>query len=142
MPIAMHREKRHYSEEVTFNLTPMIDMTFLLLIFFMVTARLTDQKVSVPLELPVASAAREPKTIENREIVNIDGAGNYYVGDQPVTEGELKAFLVERFRNHPPVRVYLRADAGVRSELTSKVVEMATEAGVQDLIIGTLQKRD
>ena len=135
----MQRAKRHYEEEVTFNLTPMIDMTFLLLIFFMVTARLTDQKVSVPLMLPIASAAREPKTIESREIINIDAGGNYFVGEQPVTEGELKAFLVERFRNYPPVRVYLRADARARSEFTSKVVEMATEAGVQDVIIGTLQ---
>lgn len=136
----MQRSRRRTEEEVTFQLTPMIDMTFLLLIFFMVTARLTDQKVSVPLDLPLAKNAVDPDTQDNREIINIDAEGTYYIGDQAATDGELKAYLLERFKNHPPLRIYVRADRRTRSEPTKKLVRMATEAGATHVIVGTLSR--
>ena len=136
----MQRTRRRTEEEVTFQLTPMIDMTFLLLIFFMVTARLTDQKVSVPLDLPEAANAVDPDTQDNREIINIDAEGVYYIGDQPATDGELKAYLLERFKSNPPLRIYVRADRRTRSEQTKKLVRMATEAGATHVIVGTLNR--
>lgn len=136
----MQRLRRRTEEEVTFQLTPMIDMTFLLLIFFMVTARLTDQKVSVPMELPVAGNAMDPDSQDNREIININADGVFHVGDQPVGAGELKAYLLERFRNHPPLRIYVRADRRARSEQTKELVRMATEAGATHVIVGTLDR--
>ena len=136
----MQRSRKRTEEDVTFQLTPMIDMTFLLLIFFMVTARLTDQKVSVPLELPLSENAVDPDTQDNREVINIDGDGTYYIGEQQATAGEMKAYLVERFREHPPLRVYLRADRATRSEYTEKLVQMATEAGATTVIVGTLNR--
>ena len=136
----MQRTRRRTEEEVTFQLTPMIDMTFLLLIFFMVTARLTDQKVSVPLDLPLSENAVDPDSQDNREIINIDANGVFYIGDQSAREGELKAYLLERFKNHPPLRIYVRADRKARSEQTKKLVRMATEAGATHVIVGTLNR--
>ena len=136
----MQRVRRRTEDEVTFQLTPMIDMTFLLLIFFMVTARLTDQKVSVPLELPLSQNAIDPDTQDNREVINIDAAGTFYIGDQSASEGELKAYLVERFRNHPPLRIYVRADRGTPTRHTKKLVQMATEAGATHVIVGTVNR--
>ncbi|MCB1099730.1 MAG: biopolymer transporter ExbD [Verrucomicrobiales bacterium] len=136
----MQRTRRRTEDEVTFQLTPMIDMTFLLLIFFMVTARLTDQKVSIPLELPQAENAVDPDTQDNREIINIDAEGTYYIGDQSATDGELKAYLLERFKTSPPLRIYVRADRKARSEQTKKLVRMATEAGATHVIVGTLNR--
>ena len=136
----MQRTRKRTEDEVTFQLTPMIDMTFLLLIFFMVTARLTDQKVSVPLDLPESANAVDTDTQDNREIINIDAEGVYYIGDQSATEGELKAYLLERFKSHPPLRIYVRADRKTRSEQTKKLVRMATEAGATHVIVGTLNR--
>ncbi|MGK0188643.1 MAG: biopolymer transport protein ExbD [Verrucomicrobiales bacterium] len=136
----MQRTRRRTEEEVTFQLTPMIDMTFLLLIFFMVTARLTDQKVSIPLELPKARNAVDPDTQDNREIINIDALGTYYIGDQSATDGELKAYLLERFKSNPPLRIYVRADRNTPSKQTKKLMRMATEAGATHVIVGTLNR--
>jgi biopolymer transport protein ExbD len=136
----MQRVLRRTEDEVTFQLTPMIDMTFLLLIFFMVTARLTDQKVSVPLELPLSENAADPDTQDNREVINIAADGTYYIGDQSASPGELKAYLVERFRNNPPLRIYVRADRTTPAKNTKRLVRMATEAGATHVIVGTLTR--
>ena len=70
----MTRRRKAPLDEVSFQMTPMIDMTFLLLIFFMVTQRITEQELSVPVRLPVALSAASPGKTE-RDIINLDGEG-------------------------------------------------------------------
>ena len=60
----MVRRRHKAQDEVSFQLTPMIDMTFLLLIFDMVTQKITEQERSVPIRLPVAVTAATPEKVE------------------------------------------------------------------------------
>jgi biopolymer transport protein ExbD len=122
------------------QMTPMIDMTFLLLIFFMVTSKLSKEQVKMDIALPLASAAVVPSDVSNRDIINIDGQGRFFVGDREVSEDELRAYLAERFRNHPPLRLYVRADRAMRYARTAELMEMAAAAGATDVIFGTLKK--
>lgn len=135
----MTRRRKADAGEVSFQITPMIDMTFLLLIFFMVTSKLTDQQINVPIELPVAISAVAPGKAE-RDIINLDGEGNYYVGDRMVTKEELRAHLDERFADFPPLQVYLRADKNTPAKKVREIIDMAGEAGAIDVIVGTYQK--
>ena len=57
----MIRRRKRPLDEVSFQITPMIDMTFLLLIFFMVTQKITEQQLNVPVKLPVAISAVAPE---------------------------------------------------------------------------------
>ncbi|WP_082408228.1 ExbD/TolR family protein [Verrucomicrobium spinosum] len=69
--MAIPRRRRH-PDEPSFQMTPMIDMTFLLLIFFMVTTKMSKEQVKLEVALPTASAAIQPEDLSNRDIVNID----------------------------------------------------------------------
>ena len=60
----MKRQARGKEEAVSFQITPMIDMTFLLLIFFMVTSKLSKEQVKMDVNLPTASAAKIPDGAE------------------------------------------------------------------------------
>ncbi|MEX2580619.1 MAG: biopolymer transporter ExbD [Verrucomicrobiales bacterium] len=131
----MTRRRQRPLEEVSFQITPMIDMTFLLLIFFMVTQKITEQQLNVPVKLPIAVSAVSPEKTE-RDIVNIDGEGNYYIGDRPATTGEVLSHLEEKFRDFPPLQIYLRADKHTPAKKIREFVEMATEVGAIDLIFG------
>ncbi len=131
----MTRRRARTVDEVSFQLTPMIDMTFLLLIFFMVTQRITEQELSVPVRLPVAPTAAEPERIE-RDLINLDGEGQYYIGDRPASKEEVLAHLRVRFENFPPLQIYLRADKNTPAKKIREFVEMATEVGAIDLIFG------
>ncbi|MBP6602180.1 MAG: biopolymer transporter ExbD [Verrucomicrobiales bacterium] len=131
----MTRRRKAPLDEVSFQMTPMIDMTFLLLIFFMVTQRITEQELSVPVRLPVALSAASPGKTE-RDIINLDGEGNYYIGDRRATTEEVLAHLKVKFRDFPPLQIYLRADQKTPTKRIREFVEMATEVGAIDLIFG------
>lgn len=135
----MTRRHKRPLDEVSFQITPMIDMTFLLLIFFMVTQKITEQQLNVPVALPVAVSAVPPAKTE-RDIINIDGEGNYYIGDLPATTEEVLAHLKVKFEDFPPLQIYLRADKNTPTKKIREFVEMATEVGAIDLIFGVYGK--
>ena len=131
----MTRRRKQSADEVSFQMTPMIDITFLLLIFFMVTQRITEQELSVPVKLPVALSSVSPERTE-RDVINIDGGGNYYIGDRAATTEEVLAHLKVKFRDFPPLQIYLRAHQNTPTKKSREFVEMATEVGAIDLIFG------
>jgi len=135
----MVRRRQKSLDEVSFQITPMIDMTFLLLIFFMVTQKITEQELNVPVKLPVAISAVPPERVE-RDVINIDGEGNYYIGDQMASKEEVLAHLRIKFKDYPPLQIYLRADQHTPTKKIREFVDMATEVGAIDLIFGVYGK--
>ncbi|MGB0153517.1 MAG: ExbD/TolR family protein [Verrucomicrobiales bacterium] len=131
----MVRRRKRPLDEVSFQITPMIDMTFLLLIFFMVTQTITQQARNAPVKLPVAVSAVAPEPTE-RDVINIDGEGNYYIGDKMATTEEVLAHLRVKFEDFPPLQIYLRADKNTPTKKIREFVDMATDVGAIDLIFG------
>jgi biopolymer transport protein ExbD len=126
-------------DEIGFQLAPMIDMTFLLLIFFMVTTKISKDQVKVDIKLPTAANATIPNDLSNRDIISIDGNGQYYIGQTPTTKKALTAHLKERFKVTPPLRIYVRADEGTPGKQIKEFMRIASEAGAINVIFGTYQ---
>lgn len=127
-------------DEIGFQLAPMIDMTFLLLIFFMVTTKISKEQVKVAIKLPTASNATIPSDLSNRDIISIDGDGNYYIGQKETDKKELAAYLKERFKITPPLRLYVRADKNTPGRQIKELMRIASEAGAVNVIFGTYQE--
>ena len=126
-------------DEIGFQLAPMIDMTFLLLIFFMVTTKISKEQVNVEIKLPTASNASIPDDLSNRDIISIDKDGTYYIGQNPADKKELTAHLKERFKINPPLRLYVRADKNTPGKQIKELMRIASEAGAVNVIFGTYQ---
>jgi len=124
---------------VSFQMTPMIDMTFLLLIFFMVTSKLSSEQLKMTIDLPTASVARIPKNVENRDVINIDSEGRYFIGENLADKKQMAAYLKKRFKNAPPLQIYLRADKNTPSKKIKEFMQMASEAGAVNVIFATYQ---
>ncbi len=101
----------------------------------MVTQKISEQELSVPVRLPIAPTAASPEKVE-RDVINLDGEGNYYIGDRRSSTEEVLAHLRVKFRDYPPLQVYLRADRNTPSKKIREFVDMAAEAGAIDLIFG------
>ncbi|MFO7900590.1 MAG: biopolymer transporter ExbD [Planctomycetota bacterium] len=67
----MHVTKRFHAEELEMNITPMIDVVFLLLIFFLVVSEIVSYDRIEGLELPYAAQAKEESNVPDRIIVSI-----------------------------------------------------------------------
>ncbi|MGF1678686.1 MAG: ExbD/TolR family protein [Candidatus Methylacidiphilales bacterium] len=132
--------KRRAVEDVSFQLAPMIDMTFLLLIFFMVTTKITKEKKKLDIALPVAAAAVTPDDLSGREIINLDADGVFYIGDTPVDEKKLKAYMRQRLIDFPPLRIYVRADANTPAKEIKRFMKICAESGAIEVIFGSYKK--
>lgn len=126
-------------DEVGFQLAPMIDMTFLLLVFFMVTTKISKEQVKMDIKLPTASNAIIPNDVSNRDIISIDGQGNYFIGQDPADKKQLAAYLKKRFSVTPPLRLYVRADRNTPGRKIKELMKIASEAGAVNVIFGTYQ---
>jgi len=130
--------KKKSDTPVSFQITPMIDMTFLLLIFFMITSTLTEQNVKRDIDLPEASAAVLPEDDSKRDVINIDGSGQYFIGDTPADKDSVMAYLKKRYGKNTPYMIYLRADKNTPAKKTTEFIDMAAEAGVDRVVFGVL----
>jgi biopolymer transport protein ExbD len=130
---------RRPDDEMGFQLAPMIDMTFLLLIFFMVTTKISKEQIKEEVKLPVASNAIIPEDVSNRDIISIDAQGRYFMGQEIADKKRLAEYLKKRFENTPPLRLYIRADQKTSGKKIKEIMKMAADAGAVDVIFGSYQ---
>ena len=121
-----------------FNLTPMIDMVFLLLIFFLVASRFEEAERELKVELPTASEAM-PLTARPKEIfVNIDAQGRYFVGGQALDDEQLAEHLSAAARNNPLSQaVVIRADKRADWDFVARAMNLCVQAGIRDYTTAT-----
>jgi len=129
------RIRMEQPEDAGFMMTPMIDMVFLLLVFFMCASQLS-QVQSIPLEIPTATEAVVPKERPDRFVVNITRDGRIYGGTDEMTMDELRKTIREYKEAIPDIKVYLRADQETEHGEVRKVMNAMAEEGVSDFIFG------
>lgn len=120
------------------SLTPLIDIVFLLLVFFMLTAHFVKDEV-LDITLPEADSAT---TLENEEALDIvlDKHGHILIKQKHIAVSELDKVLLEMLHGRKNKQVILRGDETVQLGLTVKVMDAARKAGAGSLDIIT-QKR-
>lgn len=141
MAEARRRMRRVHHEEIGLQIAPMIDVTLLLLFFFMLSGKLTKNAKMMNIKVPQASAVKSPDNEGDRDVINIDENGQLFAGNTPVNKKELTTHLQQRFKNYPPLKLYIRADAHTPAKQVKEVMAIASEAGAIEVIFGVLQKR-
>ncbi|MEO0508409.1 MAG: biopolymer transporter ExbD [Verrucomicrobiota bacterium] len=137
----MRRIKRRNQEPQSFQMAPMIDMVFLLLVFFMTVASVAKSQRLVDLELPESEESKVPEDASDRGILSVDAEGNFYIGDQPHTLEQIKAAITARIAAAPTTRVQIRADQNTEYESVRKLLKTAAEAGAYEIIYATYEAR-
>ncbi len=120
------------------GLTPLIDIVFLLLIFFLVATRFAEEEREMDVLLPEASEA-QPLTSKPRELfINIDHEGRYYVTGRIVTLDELQPILNAAYVNNPGrASVVIRADRRCRWEYVVAAMNACNRAKIRDYRVTT-----
>jgi biopolymer transport protein ExbD len=124
------------------DLTPVIDMVFLLLIFFLAatTYQQTEREMSVALP---SAAAVTPISAALREIViNVDADGGTFVAGRRRTPEELRTLVKTAVEGNPQQKVSVRGDRRTAYEHIVAVLDICKGSGVQEPYLDTLQLRD
>ncbi len=132
--------RRPPTDELELNLTPLIDVVFLLLIFFMVST--TFQKESqISLQLPKASKSDTEKPPDNVEVL-INAAGNFYVNEQELLQSDVETLrnaLFKLTQGERDVPLTIRADAQTPHQAVVIAMDAAAKLGMLRLSIATSQ---
>jgi biopolymer transport protein ExbD len=125
---------RRSRKRVGINITPLIDILFLLIIFFVVTSTFLEQS-GMRLELPSAETA-EPTEVQEL-VLNMDEAGLMRLDQLDVTIETLSAALREKLAAGSGRVLVIRADRDAPHGTVVEVMDIAKRSGVQDLVIAT-----
>lgn len=132
--------KRQNREEVAVNLTPLIDIVFLLLIFFMVSTTFTKEN-HLSIDLPEASS--EQRTVAPQAIeILISASGEYSINDQALINHQLdtlKRGLQKALGENSKAPVIITADARTPHEAVVRAMDAAGQLGLVNLSITTRQ---
>ena len=124
--------------ELDINITPLIDIVFLLLIFFMVTATF-DQTRSLAIQLPKSSSGAVSKT---QKIIALDISADKTIEfeGKRLSIDALTAALKKALNKAPSRAMILRADKRVDHGLVVEVLDLAKKAGIQKIAIAAVSK--
>lgn len=126
--------RRSFQEEML-NLTPIIDIVFNLLLFFMVTTSFSEIKSGINIKLPNSNVV---EVTEKKEVViSIDEQKNIYLNSSKVDISELQTKTSELINSSGVKTVVIRADRANEYGYIVKVMTIAKNAGAEQLDIAT-----
>jgi len=125
-----------YKEKEPFklDLIPMINVVFLLLIFFMLTST-TPTKQKTKIDLPKVKTAE--KNSKQLLVMTIDKNGSMQLDGKAVTFEVLPAHLEKKISEKKNTVISIHADKIIEFELFGKVIELAKQAGAEDFMLAT-----
>ena len=117
------------------NLTPMIDVVFLLIIFFMVGTQFTKQEQQIDIQLPGAGSLQTMVAPPDRREIAVDPQGAITLDGQPLSLDRLTQRLTSMRAQYPDLRVVVRADGKAEHQHVAAVYGAVNRAGISDMSI-------
>ena len=138
-------------DDMKIDMSPMIDMVFLLLIFFLINASLVIVKMDKRVTIPIAKDSKRQEVKSGRIVINVyndehsgDGRFRQEDGETPFEDDKAMVFYIEEQKKlmeekgYTP-RIHLRGDKEAMFKYNRKVIRAAAEAGVNEVIFVSYQ---
>jgi len=134
---------RKKKQEIAVNLTPLIDVVFLLLIFFMVSTSFT-RETQIKLDLPKASVEPLDSKPESLEI-SIDKEGRFFINGKGLVNESietLKKAIAPLIENNSNIAVIISADANTPYQSVVTAMDAASQLGISNLKMATQRNNE
>ena len=136
--------KSQFDDDEDINMAPMIDMVFLLLIFFMVASHMIKID-KTPVDLPQASSSVVPEKISDRTFITIrssDTVGvevEFFMNLKNTTIEDIQTKISDSFLDNENISICLRADKFVRHKHIKNIMKICAEIGISDVIFAAFE---
>lgn len=125
-------------EQVTMEMTPFIDVVFLLLIFFLVATTFHQVEREMQIALPFARATGPVSAALRELVVNVDRDGRIIVSGRPMSADDLTALVQEAVAANPNQKVTVRGDRHATYGHVVTVLDICKQAGIQEPYLDTV----
>ncbi len=133
----MNFRKRKRAELPQFQFTPMIDVVFLLLCFFITTSVFSQWEYEVDIVLPTARTGKLPDRLPGEIIINVSREGRIVINQQFMSAEQLQARLDRLARYFPGQPVVVRADRATPYEHIIGVIDVCRQADIWNISFAT-----
>lgn len=128
--------------DVSINMTPMIDVVFLLIIFFLVSSHLAKQEANVKLELPTAKTGLENNADRPQLTLNILDDGSWMVGGQWVSRDRFRDIIRQRWgAENGILRVKIRIAGTQNYAKLADALKLLNEEKIGDIVFGVYEAK-
>jgi biopolymer transport protein ExbD len=121
------------NEEAEVSITPLIDMVFILLIFFLVTASYVSQ-TGITINKPVAATAQELD--QDALVIGMDAAGYIYISGRQIDKFSLEQIIGDKLAENTNLGVVLQVDKEVSAEAIVDIMDRVKGLGVERFALG------
>jgi biopolymer transport protein ExbD len=122
------------------NITPLLDLAFVLLIIFVITTPLLEQGLN--LKLPPGGQADTRKLDKNDiRVIEISPTGQYMFGGKYMTVDQVASIIISDYRRNPRLMIDVRADESVAYKHVMAIVDRLVNAGIEQYSLRTHPKR-
>jgi biopolymer transport protein ExbD len=125
-------------DEPAINLTPMIDVVFTLLVFFMLATTFAERERLLDVELPYSSSANAPASNPKELVINVSRDGRIMIDGRALQGTELAQVLTEAARREPGLLVTVRGDRRGYYDEIVHVLDECMRAGLANLSLSTI----
>ena len=132
------KRRKRSAEEAEISVTPLLDIVFIMLIFFIVTTSF-GKELGVDLDRPSNAPIKEQKRAEVIA-VRIDANGQIFVEDRPVRTGAIRANIVSGLARKPDATVVVVADRAADAGFIVTVIDQARAAGAGKVSVAATAK--
>ncbi len=130
--------KTHLDDEPSINMTPMVDVVFQLILFFLLGTKFTEMERKIGLEIPRVTTTSNLAAAPQRQIVGVYRNGALTLDGGPVTLEELTAKLESARSERNDSGVLVRGDAEGQFQRVAQVLTACKQAGVRELGISVM----
>lgn len=132
MSLRRRNHARREGAKANIDMNSLIDLTFLLLVVFIVTLPTLEQSVHIVLPVGKTESQKDDKQPKNFS-VSIDKQGKIFLGEEPVTQDILKERLTKAVQEDPESNVLIRGDVGAAYGDVYSIVKIAKDCNVKHL---------
>jgi len=130
-----YSNRSNFSTLSEINVTPLLDLAFVLLIIFMITTPLLEN--SVNLIVPSSAAANAPISQSKVQTISIDRSATIKIDNEILDPGSLVTSLMELKRTNPDVAIVIRPDRELPVQKLVTVMDSLQRAGITKVGIAT-----
>ncbi len=134
----MIRVKEPNNNTASIELTPIIDMVFLLLIFFLVATTFHQTEREMQIALPASTTAEPISSVLREIIINVDAEGAIIVSGIAMSIEDLRKLISEAVAGNPEQKVTVRGDRATAYANIVRVLDVCKGAGIQEPYLDTV----
>ena len=132
----MRIPREESSDDNVINISSLLDVMFILIIFFLATATFTEEERDIQVNLPQSAAAQSSTQAPKMIVINVREDGTYHVANQTMDIASLKNTLIQAVSSNPDQKVMVRGDRNALHGNVANAISVCKQVGIHKTNIG------